>query len=283
MRFFRASHRAVEQTSGGDRIGQGETQEEAGSDLLSQFFALHEHRVEFQPIVDLATLKAHEWECLFRLSHGMGSQSITDVVEAAVAAKREVDLDSFIVEATLTRIAQVVEPASAGQRMRFGINVLPASLLAPQFEASALAERVRGVGLSPDQIVIECIERQAIHDVPHMKKQVRALRDLGFGFAVDNAGAGYASFTVIAALEPSIIKIDKEIVQGIGNKDAEAKKALVEAFVSFSRRIGAQTIAEGIENRKDLLALQDREVDFGQGYLLSRPFPVPMQPRLLGG
>ena len=119
--------------------------------------------------------------------------------------------------------------------MRFGINVLPASLLAPQFEASALAERVRGVGLSPGQIVIECTEQQAFHDVPALKKQVRALRHLGFGFAVDNAGAGYASFTVIAALEPTIIKIDHEIVQGVGNKDAEAKKALVEAFVSFSR------------------------------------------------
>ena len=64
-----------------------------------------------------------------------------------------------------------------------------------------------------------------------------------------------------------------------GNKDSEAKKALVEAFVSFSRRIGAKVVAEGIENRRDLLALQEREVDFGQGFLLGRPAVVPVQPR----
>jgi EAL domain-containing protein (putative c-di-GMP-specific phosphodiesterase class I) len=38
-------------------------------------------------------------------------------------------------------------------------------------------------------------------------------------------------------------------------------------------------VAEGIENRKDLLALQEREVDFGQGFLLGRSAVVPVQPR----
>jgi EAL domain-containing protein (putative c-di-GMP-specific phosphodiesterase class I) len=53
----------------------------------------------------------------------------------------------------------------------------------------------------------------------------------------------------------------------------------VEAFVSFSRRIGAKVVAEGIENRRDLIALQEREVDFGQGFLLGRSSTVPTQPR----
>jgi EAL domain-containing protein (putative c-di-GMP-specific phosphodiesterase class I) len=127
--------------------------------------------------------------------------------------------------------------------------------------------------------VVECTEQQAVADIARLKKQVRALRRLGFGFAIDDAGAGYASFNVIAALEPSIIKIDREIVSRIGNKDSEAKKALVEAFVSFSRRIGAKVVAEGIENRRDLLALQEREVDFGQGFLLGRSSTTPVQPR----
>jgi EAL domain-containing protein (putative c-di-GMP-specific phosphodiesterase class I) len=209
----------------------------------------------------------------------MGSQTITDVVEAALAAKREVDLDMFAVAVTLARIAEVAPGGDPGPASRYSTNVLPASLLAPQFEAGALAERVRGVGLSPGQIVIECTEQQAFNDVPRLKKQVRALRQLGFGFAVDNVGAGYASLSVVAALEPSIIKIDREIVSGVGNKDAEAQKTLFEAFVSFSRRIGAQTVARGIENRKDQLALQDREVDFGQGFLLGRPSTMPLQPR----
>jgi EAL domain-containing protein (putative c-di-GMP-specific phosphodiesterase class I) len=278
-RYVVALGRAVQISGLGDRIGMGQTPEIASAKVMSLFFACHEHHVEFQPIVDLATLKASEWECLFRPSPGMGSRSISDVVAAALAANRPVEFDTFVIDATLARIAEVVPTGAAGKRMRYGLNLLPTSLLDPAFEAAEFEARVRAVGLSPRQIIVECTEQQAIHDVPRLKKQVKALRRLGFGFAVDDAGAGYASFTIIAALEPSIIKIDREIVSGIGNKDAEAKKALVEAFVSFSRRIGAHVVAEGIENRRDLLALQDREVDFGQGYLLGRSATVPVQPR----
>ena len=263
----------------GDRIGLGEPPEIASRKLLSIFFSSAGHHVEFQPIVDLTTLRAGEWECLFRPSPTVPHQSISAVVDAAIRSNRPLELDNFVVDVTLARVAQVIGTSPAGLRMRFGINLLPASLLSPAFEAEAFADRVRAFGLAPHQLVIECTEQQAIHDVPRLRKQVRALRRLGFGFAVDDAGAGYASFTVIAALEPSIIKIDKEIVCGVGNKDADAKKALVEAFVSFSRRIGAKVVAEGIEHRRDLVALQERDVDFGQGYLLGRSATSPQQPR----
>jgi EAL domain-containing protein (putative c-di-GMP-specific phosphodiesterase class I) len=271
---------AVQISGLGDRIGMDETPEIAKRKVLDYFFALRaNHHVEFQPIVDLKTMQAHEWECLFRPHMPMQPQSISAIVDAALVAKRPVDFDSFVVETTLARIAEVAAPGLLARRARYGINLLPASLLAPHFEAAAFADRVRQVGLSPHQIIVECTEQQAIADVPRLKRQVRALRRLGFGFAIDDAGAGHASFTVIAALEPSIIKIDREIVYRVGNKDSEAKKALVEAFVSFSRRIGAQVVAEGIENRRDLLALQEREVDFGQGYLLGRSSALPIQPR----
>lgn len=279
-RYVLALGNAVQISGLGTRIGMDETPEIAKRKILDYFFSLKaNHHVEFQPIVDLRTMQAHEWECLFRPQMPMQPQSISSIVDAALVAKRPVDFDMFVVEATLARISEVVEPGPNGRRSRFGINLLPASLLSPHFEATAFADRVRRVGLLPRQIIVECTEQQAVADIERLKKQVRALRRLGFGFAVDDAGAGYASFTVIAALEPSIIKIDREIVGQIGNKGSEAKKALVEAFVSFSRRIGAKVVAEGIENRRDLAAIQEREVDFGQGFLLGRASLAPSRPR----
>jgi EAL domain-containing protein (putative c-di-GMP-specific phosphodiesterase class I) len=279
-RYVSALGRAVQNSGAGHRIVEDETPEMMQRKLLEYFFSLREsHRVEFQPIVDLRTMQAHEWECLFRPHMPLDPHSIGSIVDAALEAKRPVDFDAFVVESTLSRIAEVSQARQLGPRTRFSINLLPASLLSPHFEAGAFDERVRAVGLAPRQIVVECTEQQAVGDVPRLKKQVRALRRLGFGFAIDDAGSGYASFTIIAALEPSIIKIDREIVYRIGNKGSEAKKALVEAFVSFSRRIGAKVVAEGIENRRDLYALQEREVDFGQGYLLGKSAEMPQGPR----
>ena len=123
-------------------------------------------------------------------------------------------------------------------------------------------------GLNPRQVTLECTEQQAVSDVVPLMRQVKALRRLGFGFAVDDAGAGYASFSLIAALRPSTIKIDREIAHGIARDDA--KQALVEAFVSFGRRIGARLLAEGIEKRVDLACLKSLGVELGQGYLLGQ-------------
>jgi EAL domain-containing protein (putative c-di-GMP-specific phosphodiesterase class I) len=243
---------AVQVSGLGDRIGMDETPEIAKRKVLDYFFALKEnHHVEFQPIVDLRTMQAHEWECLFRPHMPMLPQTISSIVDAALVAKRP---STSTCSSSRPRWPASPRSPEPGPRPAHALRHQPPAGEPPgaALRGSAFADRVRRVGLSPRQIVVECTEQQAIADIPRLKKQVRALRRLGFGFAIDDAGAGYASFNVIAALEPSIIKIDREIVSRIGNKDSEAKKALVEAFVSFSRRIGAKVVAEGIENRRDL-------------------------------
>ena len=112
-------------------------------------------------------------------------------------------------------------------------------------------------------------------------RRVRQLRARGFGFAVDDAGAGYASFSLIAALKPSLIKIDRDIVRGIARQTS--RQALVEAFVGFARRIGSDLAAEGIERTADLDALRDLGVTFGQGWMLGRPTTTPQPARRVAG
>jgi EAL domain-containing protein (putative c-di-GMP-specific phosphodiesterase class I) len=205
--------------------------------------------------------------------------SISSVVQAAVDTGRTVELDAFIVRIILRELgARQASHRSAGRApLHVAINLTPASLLAPQFEPSALAGMVKAAGLDPRQITLECTEQQAVPDVALLVREVKALRRLGFGFAVDDAGAGYASFSLIAALRPSVIKIDREIAFGIARDDA--KQALVEAFVSFGGRIGAILLAEGIERRADLAMLTALGVDLGQGYLIGKPATEPVEPR----
>ena len=138
---------------------------------------------------------------------------------------------------------------------------------------------VRRAGLQPRQVTLECTEQQAVADIVPLQRQVKALRKLGFGFAIDDAGAGYASFNLIAALRPTIIKIDREIVHGCATNDA--KKALVEAFVSFGRRIDARLIAEGIETRRELETLRSLGVESARATCSAGPMPISQPPRSL--
>ncbi len=279
-RYLIATAAAVQLSGLADRIGMAQSSQVVQTKMLDYFFSLRTlHQVAFQPIVDLATMELHEYECLFRPKMPMLPQSITSVVEAAIYTERSIELDIFIIATILERAGHLEAAArEAGKEpRRFAINLTPASLLDPAFEAPALAAMVRAAGLSPSRITVECTEQQSVLDLGQLKRQVKALRRLGFGFAVDDAGAGYASFALVAALRPTIIKIDRDITHGVSRDDA--KQALVEAFVSFGRRINARLVAEGIETRKDLAALRAFGVDFGQGYLLGKPAIEPAKPR----
>ncbi len=279
-RYLTALSAAVQVSGLADRIGMAPSKQVVQTKMLDYFFSLRNlHRVAFQPIVELSSGELHEYECLFRPDMPMLPQSITAIVMAAIDTDRSVELDAFLVTAILARAGEVDRSRRAGGAvpLRIAINLTPDSLLDARFEAPAIATMVRSTGLDPRQITLECTEQQAVADVVPLKRAVKALRRAGFGFAVDDAGAGYASFALIAALRPSVIKIDRDIVSGIARDDA--RQALVEAFVSFGRRIGARLLAEGIETRADLAMVTALGVDLGQGFLLGKPATEPAAPR----
>ncbi len=279
-RYITALSAAVQLSGLADRIGMAQSTQVVQTKTLDYFFNLrNNHQVFFQPIVELATGKLYEYECLFRPVMPMLPQSISAIVQAGIDTTRSVELDAFIVRQILDRTGELnaARLGAGAPPLRVSINLTPASLLDRRFEARATSQMVREVGLTPGQVTLECTEQQAVSDVVPLRRQVKALRHLGFGFAIDDAGAGYASFTLIAALRPSIIKIDRQITHGIRNDDA--KQALVEAFVSFGRRIEARLVAEGIETRRELATLQGLGIQFGQGFLLGRPAPQPLEPR----
>jgi EAL domain-containing protein (putative c-di-GMP-specific phosphodiesterase class I) len=283
-RYLVAMSAAVQLSGLAERIGMAQSTQVVQTKMLDYFFSLRKlHRIAYQPIVTLATGELHEYECLFRPDMPMLPQSIASVVQAAINTDRGVELDIYIVDRILEQVGRFEAAARAEGRPphRYAINLTPYSLIHPSFEAVALGVQVRAAGLDPRQITIECTEQQSVADIGALQRQVRVLRKLGFGFAVDDAGAGYASFALIAALRPSVIKIDRDIVHGIGHDDA--KQALVEAFVSFGRRIGARLLAEGIERRADLAVLSSLGVDLGQGYLLGKPAAEPAAPRRTQG
>ena len=279
-RHLMALSAAVQQSGLAERIGMAQTGQLMQTKMLDYFFTLRNvHGIAYQPIVELATGELVEYECLFRPQMPGLQQSITSVVQAAIDTGRTIELDSFIVRVILDRVGvlQTERQANGEPPLHLAINFTPASLLDSQFEPKTLAAMVVAAGMKPRHVTLECTEQQVVSDMGSMARQVKALRRLGFGFAIDDAGAGYASFSMIASLRPSIIKIDREIAYGIARDDA--KQALVEAFVSFGGRIGALLLAEGIERRADLAMLTGLGVDLGQGYLIGKPAAVPAAPR----
>jgi len=127
---------------------------------------------------------------------------------------------------------------------------------------------------SPERVVIEITERTAIKDYPKFRERLRAFRERGFRFAVDDAGSGYAGLGSIANLEPDFIKLDISLINAIDTNFI--KQNLVETMVKFANDHGAKVIAEGVERAEEFNAVHELGVHLVQGFFLHRPSHLPI-------
>jgi len=119
------------------------------------------------------------------------------------------------------------------------------------------------------QFVFELTERAAIEDYVVFRRLLDEFRDKGIEVAIDDAGSGYASLEAIAALTPDYLKITKGLVSTLAQEPI--KQDLVKMLVELSAKIGAKTIAEGIETAEEYEWCRDLGIDLLQGYYLAHP------------
>ncbi|CAN5561113.1 hypothetical protein BH20CHL6_BH20CHL6_18300 [soil metagenome] len=208
----------------------------------------------FQPIVELASRTTVGYEALTRFHDG-----IPPAVRFAEAAS--VGLGIELEVATLDAAVQAASELPPDAWLN--INVSPALIMA----GDTLRDLLRTVGRP---IVCEVTEHEAIGDYAIFRA---ALADLdGVRMAVDDAGAGFASFRHILELRPSLVKLDRSLVAGIDQDPL--RQALIVGMRHFARSATCQLVAEGIETQQEVAALLELQVPLGQGYLLGRPAPA---------
>jgi EAL domain-containing protein (putative c-di-GMP-specific phosphodiesterase class I)/AmiR/NasT family two-component response regulator len=123
------------------------------------------------------------------------------------------------------------------------------------------------------RIVIELTEQVPVEDFPALQRALAPLRSLGARLSADDMGSGYSGFRHLLRLRPDIIKLDISLITGIDRNHEQ--QALTRALLTFAHEVGAQVIAEGIEEPAELSTLQDLGVPWGQGYLIGLPAPLP--------
>jgi len=123
------------------------------------------------------------------------------------------------------------------------------------------------------QIVIEVTEHAEIHDYAAVRAAVARLGPT-VSLAVDDAGAGFASLRHVVELRPQFLKLDLSLVRHV-DRDL-TRQAMIAGLSHFAKRSGSEVIAEGIEEQTELEMLRELGVSFGQGYLLGRPEPLPV-------
>jgi predicted signal transduction protein with EAL and GGDEF domain len=224
----------------------------------------NELRLDYQPLIELATGRIHSVEALLRWDHPeLGLVPPLRFIPVAEQSGMIGDIGAWVLREACREVA------SWPDEVEVAVNVSPRQLASPKFREH-VSMALAAAGLPPHRLCLEVTESAVVADLEVADRTLRGLRELGVRLAVDDFGVGYASLSQLKALPPvDILKIDRSFVSGVLNGGED--RAIVEAVVGLAHSLGLQTVAEGIETEEQGEALRALHCVFGQGYHYARP------------
>ncbi|MEX0710268.1 MAG: bifunctional diguanylate cyclase/phosphodiesterase [Chloroflexota bacterium] len=235
------------------------------SAAISEVIARGLLRPVYQPIVELATGATLGYEGLIRPVAPAPYADPVSLFEAAEESGHVVALDMACVEAIVSGARHL--PAD----FFLSVNLSPRTIEAPEFSTAAMLSILARHGFGPDRLVIELTEHQPIADIERVRHKLETCRSAGMRLAADDLGAGNSGLRLLSDLRFDIVKVDLGLVQ----RSSPGASAVVESIVAFASRTGATVIGEGVEHEDQVEQLTTLGVTAAQGYLFSRPGPLP--------
>ncbi|MBT9316181.1 EAL domain-containing protein [Leptothoe spongobia] len=124
-----------------------------------------------------------------------------------------------------------------------------------------------------ERLCFEITETTTISQLDQALKFITILKQLGVSFALDDFGSGVSSFGYLRQLPVDYLKIDGDLIRNIETE--EYIYTIVDMVNQVAKMMGMKTIAEFVENDAILYKLRSLDVDYGQGYGIGRPTPLP--------
>jgi diguanylate cyclase (GGDEF)-like protein/PAS domain S-box-containing protein len=235
-----------------------------------------------QPILDLKTVEVSQYELLLRLPGGEGCEPLAPNSFLYVAERFGIilEIDVWVIRKA---IALIGEYERLGQSLTLNVNLSGKSIGDPKLAVFIENALVQG-GIDPSCLVFELTETAAIANLSQARAFADRVHRCGCRLALDNFGAGLASFYYLKNFPFDYLKIDGEFIRRLSVNPID--QLVVKAIVCIAQGMGKKTIAEFVADSDAVRLLRDSGVDYAQGYHIGQPKPVAEvlqhSPRLTG-
>jgi diguanylate cyclase (GGDEF)-like protein len=159
----------------------------------------------------------------------------------------------------------------AGLPLRVGVNISPRQFMDEQLLAKV--SRILGeTGANPRLLDLEITESMAMHKPEASIALLHQLKDRGLKIALDDFGVGYSSLEYLLRFPIDMLKVDRAFVKNITRNHSD--RAIVRAVVAIAQSMGLTTVAEGVEEQRQLDFLDALGIQEIQGYYIGKPMPA---------
>ncbi|MDR6855821.1 EAL domain-containing protein [Variovorax guangxiensis] len=215
--------------------------------------------IAFQPIVDLESREVFAHEALVRGARGEGALEVLGKVQPP---------HRFAFHEAC-RVKAIEMASMLGMQSRLSLNVAPNDVAGPTqcfHTAIRAAEQAR---FPVDRLMFELTEGEPVADLPALAASFNAFEGFGFTSAIDDFGAAYAGFELLAAFQPDIVKLDMSFVRDVHR--SAVRFAIVKGIVAICDELRIRVVAEGVERPEEVDALRGVGVRLFQGFLFAAP------------
>ena len=224
-----------------------------------------------QRILPINTTMTHKFELLARLNDpGIDNGSAHQFLAAAERYQMMAALDRWVINSALKTLSEADNQLEVSLST-FAINVSAQSLRDDTF-VDHIEAKIADTGVPPDALCFEITETSLVRNIDRALHFVSRLQRLGCQVALDDFGTGYSSFAYLKTLPINVLKIDGSFVRDI--MECPLSKTIVSSVVRMAEDIGAQTVAEHVENELVRALLKELGVHYIQGYVAHRPEPL---------
>jgi diguanylate cyclase (GGDEF)-like protein len=219
-----------------------------------------------QPIMPICSTATDTFELLLRLpdDHGDLIPPGTFLYNAERFGLIE-QIDRWVLREAIGHLSA---SHATGTDLMLTVNVSGKTMGDPTLGAYVAALLLRHP-VRPQRLVIEITETAAITNIERARTLAQELQSLGCQIALDDFGAGFASFYYLKHLQFDYLKIDGEFIRNLCATPTD--QLVVQAVVSIAHGLGARTIAEFVGDDATTDLLRELGVDYGQGYHLGMP------------
>ena len=245
---------------------------------LRQALKGNEFRLQYQPIVSLATGRIAGLEALVRWDRpGVGLVSPAAFIAIAEENGLIVQLGQWVLMEACRQAAGWVRDG-AGPGPYVSVNVSARQFAYPDF-VDQVRDTLRATGINPHRLKVELTESTAMEEPERAVDRMLQLAELGVTLSIDDFGTGYSSLSVLRRFPVKTLKIDRSFVATIHTNSQVA--AIVTTICTLASILCMEVVAEGVENLEQLNKLQSAFCDCAQGYLFSRPLSADAVPGVL--
>ncbi|PBJ62924.1 GGDEF-domain containing protein, partial [Mycobacterium avium subsp. hominissuis] len=236
-------------------------------ELRTALFDTDELKLHYQPKIDGRDGSIHSVEAVLRWQHPTRG---TLLPEEFLPVAERAGLMRKISNRTLSMALQQVRSwREEGLRLTVAVNLSTTNLL--DIELVGTVERLlANYDLPADALILEITE-SALVDSVRSRNTVTALQRLGIRISIDDYGTGWSSLARLQEVSVDELKLDRIFVARLAH-DARSV-AIVRSTVALADNLGADLVAEGVENEDTLDALRRYGCNITQGFVHTPPLP----------